>query len=589
MDDTYGFVPIVAMFYAVFHPTEGTKVVHQVPSGSVITPEKQDSSSFQTPLFDFDSIKNYVIPKPSLCDTLVTFKINSYRIVGFPSNIYSSQYARNSFSFNFCFVFPYESDTTPYEGQIKRMGKMFRALEEQFQILSRHSDKDANVFFKAESQADKTDTNPLLVKSKGISEDSRYLKMVTDEDDHGIHGTMDGVAAIPPGQLEANQPELSSIESLIQQIFQDLNNYSECQIPIDAANSVDIKLFPIIPPPPDINSSDVPVVTVKLDSLVDVNWDPTMLKILPYIDGINSIHKIAKLAEADYFLAKQCIQHLLHYRSVAIVDIFQFSNTYAPTSEIIRFLTDPQMASECQAYVFSEPTFANLPLYAPRQSAASSDNASVISGEGKGQYHTPVESVSPKQLTSLNRPQRIVRPSKTTLFSLYRSLHQSQTMKEWYLEHASVLKNIDIRRFVSFGVLRGIIYRVRSYPISTKLLNSLDSGFDDMKGRSILPVEKKKRSPTFVRGAVMERPSFSGFGADEEDAVVDGEDGEDADTVIDMSAVEQERIKRAEESHLVRLLKKAKDFDAICTEMGKSKTEVEHLLNGLGPWSVINS
>ena len=119
MDDGDGFAPITAMFYSVFHPTEGTKVIHQVPSGAIvpsinddnkINNSLPDSSSFEQPLFDFDIIKNYVIPKPGLCNKLITLKIENYRVCGFPVNIYAPQYARNSFGFNFCFVFPYESD-----------------------------------------------------------------------------------------------------------------------------------------------------------------------------------------------------------------------------------------------------------------------------------------------------------------------------------------------------------------------------------------------------------------------------------------------------------------------------------------------
>ena len=110
MENGDGFAPILAMFYSVFHPTEGTKVIHQVPSGVVVLPSSDDnkinnnlpdSSAFEEPLFDFDVIKNYVIPKPSLCNKLVTLKVDKYRVLGFPVNIYGSHYARNSFGFNF--------------------------------------------------------------------------------------------------------------------------------------------------------------------------------------------------------------------------------------------------------------------------------------------------------------------------------------------------------------------------------------------------------------------------------------------------------------------------------------------------------
>lgn len=134
--------------------------------------------------------------------------------------------------------------------------------------------------------------------------------------------------------IQNQENYLSSIESLIQQIYQDLNNYSECCIPLDSSNSVDIKLFPLLPAPVNLKAYQVPIATVKLKSLVDVNWDPTMVKILPYIDGINSVKRISELADANYLVTKQCIQHLMHYKCIELIDIFQFSNIYAPTNRI---------------------------------------------------------------------------------------------------------------------------------------------------------------------------------------------------------------------------------------------------------------
>jgi hypothetical protein len=396
MENGDGFAPILAMFYSVFHPTEGTKVIHQVPSGVVVPPYSDDnkinnnlpdSSAFEEPLFDFDVIKNYVIPKPSLCNKLVTLKVDKYRVLGFPVNIYGSHYARNSFGFNFCCVFSYESDTTPYEGNIKRIGRMFRALEEQSQLLSK-SLKDSHVYYQKKSEKMETSTlippspSPLLTPTASAPQSSaasiinseydsktapvsgnftsKYLRIVDDWDDASRQIVLQKKA---PGLDTNYQPKISSIESLIQQIFQDLNNYSECMIPIDASNSVDLKLFPISPPPAHVNPYDVPIALIKLNSLIDPLWDPTMLRIIPFINGINSIAQISELSKANLELTKECIRHLLHYQAVSILDIFQFSNRYFVTSSIGNFLRDPDMARACQEYVIStKGSFANIPL-----------------------------------------------------------------------------------------------------------------------------------------------------------------------------------------------------------------------------------
>ncbi|KAH3660500.1 hypothetical protein OGAPHI_007086 [Ogataea philodendri] len=580
-----GFTPILSMFYAMFHPTEGTKVVCQVPSGSVVPSDRnKDSSSFAVPLFDFDSIKNYVIPKPALCNKLVTFKISNYRVVGFPVNIYGSHYARNSFNFNLCFVFNYEEDTTPYEGHVRRLGHMFRALEEQSQILSK-ADKNHEVFFKPQNESE-----PVKTWTKS----SNYIKTIQDEDigNEGAYQNQE--------QGQPTEPILSSIESLVQQIYQDLNNYSECLIPIDSANSVDIKLFPILPPPPEVDACDVPIATVKLESMVDPLWDPTMVKILPYINGINCVKKISVLADSDYQLTKQCIQHLIHFKSVTILDIFQFSNCYAPTSHIATFLRDPSMATECQGYVISTTgTFPDMPLRRRRMSSSNSDvdHASIHSSSlgADRPSNTPDAhhaSFSPRTNSlyqnfkpSNSKMQMVPLPSKATLFYLYCSMNQNLTLKQWYVENSKLLAHIDIRRLITFGVLRGIIYRVRSYPVSGKLSSSIDIGttYSNHNNASHL------KSAYNVSVLPVTKPSFQRLSNDfdEEDELVEAD--ELNDKFVDLLDLKSERIKRQKEARLLRLLKKCKDFDMICTEMSMPRKDVMELLTRLGEWNVVNS
>ena len=84
-----GFVDIHSIFYSTFHPTEGSKVKFDFP------PRSLENSGI-----NFDSIKNYVIPKRALCHRLITFKYGNYRIACYPVTVNSSIYARNFFSFN---------------------------------------------------------------------------------------------------------------------------------------------------------------------------------------------------------------------------------------------------------------------------------------------------------------------------------------------------------------------------------------------------------------------------------------------------------------------------------------------------------
>lgn len=640
MDTSDGFVPITAMFYSVFHPTEGTKVIYQVPSGVIVPPENDDnrlnnnlpdSSALDNPLFDFDTIKNYVIPKPSLCNKLITLKIDNFRVLGFPVNIYAPHYARNSFGFNFCFVFPYDSDTTPYEGNIKRIGKMFRALEEQSQLLSK-SLKDSHVFYQNLINSNSHHHLSNSSMHSKFNMNNKYLKIIDDWDEAGQQIVLEKKA---PGLDHNLDSKFSSIESLIQQIFQDLNNYSECMIPIDASNSVDLKLFPISPPPPHIQSYDVPLALVKLNSLIDSLWDPTMMKIVPFINGVYSIAQISELSNANLDLTKECIRHLLHYQAITMLDIFQFSNRYSITSTISHFLKDPNMANECQDYILNiEGNFSSLPIKSPirRSSNCNSINSKINEFGFSSSYNSPHNNPRKFQPTHLNSStsftsneptkssqktiKKLTLPSKATLFELYNALNSNLTVSEWYFENFKKLENIDIRKFITFGVRNGIIYRVHRYPVCGKFGNS--SGLDENDANLIKMYKNKTTlnvlslpvlATSDIKNNISQKTGMNENDTetsddDEEEDEEEGEIGDDTiiregkqltdagrheneDKFMDSNEIKRKKREKAQEVKILRLIKHTQHMDSICTSMKMNQSEVKSVLQRIGDMEMI--
>lgn len=464
-----GFAPIHTLFYTVFHPTKGTQVRYEYPPGNL-----------EYNNINFDAIKNYIIPKPQLCHKLLTLKYKNYRIVGYPVTVNSPYYARNFFSFNFVFVFRYDSETSSYEPAIARLGKMFRVLEEQNQILSMAENDPIYFDFKLADNSTEQDgkLNPEksfkgLTKTQGMALE-KYNEIMKD--------------------LKNKRSDFS-VQDLVMRIFQDLNNYSECLIPIDEGNTVDIKTFPLRKPPNVfISVEDVPISTVNLNAIIDVNWDPTMLKIVPFIDGLNSISKIAKLSDSDVSLVLECVRHLIYYNCVILADIFQFSNIYAPTSLIRQFLTDPTLASECQSHVsladnsslylmpferLMKFDFDDVEQSKNQESASRATSMSSMSNSKskqpylKNPYRFNQRSQSSFSSTNTNMSQDLARhlPMKAALFDLYRTLSQGITVREWYkLNYQTIKKNaIDVRKFITFGVIKGIIYRCYSFPVMKKM------------------------------------------------------------------------------------------------------------------------
>lgn len=434
---------------------------------------------------------------------------------------------------------------------------MLKNLEEQYQLLSK-KEQDISYFKEDGVNTNTNDQDSPSINTFTVTKDkkSTYQKILKD-----LQNETDLSTPIGMSERTGYTLKLDSIESLIQQIYQDLNNYSECLIAIDSGNSVDIKLFPILPSPPKLYPEDVPISTVHLETLIDLNWDITMRKILPFINGINSINKIAILANADYSIVQQCIQHLMYYGCIIIIDIFQFSNIYAPTSDIDLFLRDDSMASECQSYVVTQSIFQNKPFELSSGTPKKPSNV-------KQKSDNSITNNANKSAVSLAHSKQskdvVVLPSKAKLFFLYRSLHQGQSVKNWYREHMEALKHIDIRRFISFGVLRGIIYRVNSYPI-------LDS--------------------TVLEKSMLNRIKSSDNLTDYDTTDYSDITDQQSEHVMFSKLTVQERDKDEDDEETIALIKSLQNvhhFDALSTEFGWDRRTLQNRISKVGNYNVVS-
>lgn len=158
-----------------------------------------------------------------------------------------------------------------------------------------------------------------------------------------------------------------------------------------------------------------------------------MLRVLPWINGVNSVKQIALLADADLKLVRKAIRHLLYYGCVLLLDIFSFGAMYAPTAEVAAFVEGKEMQVECERYV----------------------------ALGEGNNGLSMENGEEKRALS-----------GTQLAELYLSLRQGHSVKSWCMERADVVDRIDVRRFITFGVIKGFLYRVHKYALATSIHKS---------------------------------------------------------------------------------------------------------------------
>ncbi|KAI0810021.1 nitrogen permease regulator 2-domain-containing protein [Xylaria sp. FL0064] len=427
---------IQGIFYARFLPHEGTKVVAQSPPGCVVATEF--TPHLKPPLVDFDIVQEYIIPRKAFFNRLVAVNTPDGRhsILGFPVSIPHERYHRNEFLFNFGLVIESDIDQIPYERLVRRLAVTFAEMERQ------------NGYLSSEGQVD-----------------------------------------------DGRRP----IESLLEIVREDLNNYGECMIPVDEGNTINMKLFPYHAPPPPVHGWHVPVPKTKFADIVDSTWDLTLQRILPHVDGVNDVRRIAWLADVSLPLTQCALQHLLYYDTILLLDMFFFGSCYALRPGIHDFVSNRAgLVDECAAYVCIAAPPA-VPVSIPSHSSAENIGAG-LGIPGLARHHHGSSAVDP---STTPRPQVYTdasRPATTSstvsslaassggktalshyqLIKLMTTFCVGRSVMEWVRLHQEggfdVLRHVDVRRLVQFGVIKGLLYRVHKYAVSKSYLSLLATG-----------------------------------------------------------------------------------------------------------------
>lgn len=203
---------------------------------------------------------------------------------------------------------------------------------------------------------------------------------------------------------------------LLEQIFTSLNDHGSCYIPIDEANTINLRLFPKRAPPPEVYPHQVPVRIKDLDALITSDWEITMQQVIPFIDGIRYVKKIARDSGIHIELVLECMKNLLYYECITMIDVFQYSNVYACTPRIQALYKNKAIQNECRRFIALPGT---TPL--------------------------PTEKI----------------------FALYCGMRPALSFRDFCQDNDVHSLNIDDRKFVTFGLVNGFLRRVHKYPLLT--------------------------------------------------------------------------------------------------------------------------
>lgn len=391
----------------------------------------------------------------------------------------------------------------------------------------------------------------------------------------------------------------------------------------DELNTLNIKLFPIYPAPPSVKAWHVPLFTVRYETFIDENWDLTMQKvsyflpvsgpdssllkvslimpleksdgyiciqIVPYINGVNSVRIISILADVELSLTYRAIKHLLYYGCIFLLDIFSFSAIYAPTAQFSSTIAcDEGMQRECARYV--NMRFAPGPItMAPSSAGApgTSSSRSDMTGNPPGGHRYDGDDIWPLVGNGASEPggkRKVV--DGVGIVELYASLRQGQSVKQWYAQHSQELANIDVRRFITFGIIKGFLYRVHKYAYATGLPAPSSAGPNTAPTSTAASSVKGGEPSSIVSGqdTATSRPNSGHLGGSGGDDHHPEDQGATATSFHSSTARSGDNDEEEEEEDdddgygisnatLAKYLDGTHCFDQICTELEISEREL---------------
>ena len=379
----------------------------------------------------------------------------------------------------------------------------------------------------------------------------------------------------------------------------------------DDSNTIDLKLFPTRPPPPPVLAHQVPLLTMSLAGLQSpISSDLTLNRVLPYINGVNSISRIAQLADTDLSLTRRAVQHLVYYGCLVLLDIFSFGAIYAPTAEIGGFIVDDEVKEECLRYVRTPKlrvgSAASKNTLVRNEAERGRDERSSMSSSASHQSESASSTI---HISDFDAEENEADEDDEwhieyqTLITLYTSLRQGLTLKSWVLDNLDMLSGIDIRRFITFGVIKGFLYRVHKYAYATSAAlppapptslqtsaapstsNMRDSDTTTIRGNghhpSITNIYSHAQHPSFS----IHRPSMaSTTSLNPHQVNPHHHRGSSATQNQELKDIDNLVSDRERESGLplIRFLDGMHCFDEICSELSLPEKVIESKIRGVG-------
>ncbi|KAF2858111.1 nitrogen permease regulator 2 [Piedraia hortae CBS 480.64] len=216
--------------------------------------------------------------------------------------------------------------------------------------------------------------------------------------------------------------DVGVIFPLLKSIYDNLLAYGETYSRVDDTHTLNLRLPHLHNSTTKVRAWDVPLLIRPLPTQDQWDWDLALRATYNQIDGVQHVQRIAEKSNVDARLVKRVVAELVFNDRAILLEHFHFQAVYVPTRKMASFARNQGLLEECQNYV------------------------------SVGDSRTD-------------------KPGADSLIEMYSSLSPGTTLNNWVLAHKSHVHSIDVRRFVTFGVIKGFLRRIQKFPMAIASAN----------------------------------------------------------------------------------------------------------------------
>ncbi|KRX96824.1 Nitrogen permease regulator 2-like protein [Trichinella pseudospiralis] len=211
-----------------------------------------------------------------------------------------------------------------------------------------------------------------------------------------------------------SKQSLPDISAMLAKLYNELNETGCSSIVLGDHYQVHLALLDHRLPVPVVSASMAPVVCAKVDKLLLNCSDEVLRRLLPLINGFDSVAKLSSAAKVDIEIAKRCLTDAAVAGVVSFLPVLQYRSCYMVTPKIGTLYRDKALQT---------------------------------------------------QLCQTVKLRGVEMPNFSDIFRLLCLLKPSQTMHQWSCTYSPRNYRVHEGKLIQFALFKGLIRQICAYPI----------------------------------------------------------------------------------------------------------------------------